>query len=110
MTADAEFNPETLVEENKDYLVEMRESEEFEREKQAVERMTAEIEKLFPEVESIIAGSDFGQDAVKKARSVLERAKTAVIAKDRQAVADTREALTRTLNMFKGVVSKTKLS
>ncbi len=99
-----------MVEENKDYLVEMRESEEFEKEKQAVERMITEVEKLFPEVDSIIAGSDFGQDAVKKARLVLERARAAITAKDRQAVLDTKEALTRTLNMFKGVVSKTKLT
>jgi molecular chaperone DnaK len=98
-----------MVEENKDYLVEMRDSEEFEKEKQQVERMVTEVEKLFPDVEAIIAGSDFGLDAVRKARLVLDRAKTAIAAKDRQSVTDTREALSRTLNMFKGVVSKTKL-
>jgi molecular chaperone DnaK len=99
-----------MVEENKDYLLEMREGEEFERKRQSIERMAAEVERLFPEVESIISGSDFGQDAIKKARSVLERARTAVQARDRQGVAESNDALTRTLNMFKGVVSKTKLS
>ncbi len=98
-----------MVEENKDYLMEMRDSEEFEREKQQVEKMVGEVEKLFPDVESIISGSDFGQDALKKAHMVLERTKAAIQAKDRQAVVDVKESLTRTLNMFKGVVSKTRL-
>jgi molecular chaperone DnaK len=98
-----------MVEENKDYLMEMRDSEEFEREKQQVEKMIGEVEKLFPDVESIISGSDFGQDALKKAHLVLERTRAALQAKDRQAVADVKESLTRTLNMFKGVVSKTRL-
>jgi molecular chaperone DnaK len=97
-----------MVEENKDYLLEMRDSEEFEKEKQQVEKMVGEIEKLFPDVEDIIAGSDFGQDAVKKARLVLERARGAIASKEKQAVVDTKEALARTLNMFRGVVSKTK--
>lgn len=98
-----------MVEENKDYLVDLRDGEDFERDKQAVEKIIDEIEKLFPKVEEIIAGSDFGQDAVRKARQVLERAQTSIVARDKQAVVDTREALSRTLNMFKGVVSKTRL-
>ncbi|PID38638.1 MAG: molecular chaperone DnaK [Proteobacteria bacterium] len=98
-----------MVEENKDYLLELRDSEAFEKDKQAVEKIIDEIEKLFPKVEEIIAGSNFGQDAVKKARQVLERAQASIAARDKQAVADTRDALNRTLNMFKGVVSKTRL-
>ncbi|MCA9666726.1 MAG: molecular chaperone DnaK [Myxococcales bacterium] len=98
-----------MVEENKDYLVELRDSEEFEREKQAVEKIIDEVERLFPKVEDIIAGSDFGQDAVKKARMVLDRARSSIASRDRQAVIDTKDALNRTLNMFKGVVSKTRL-
>ena len=98
-----------MIQENKDYLLELKESEEFEREKQAVERVIEEVEKLFPDVEQTIAASDFGQDAVNKARIVLDRAKSAIGARDREAVADSKEALNRTLNMFKGVVAKTRL-
>src|SRR5215467_6571445 len=98
-----------MVEANKDYMVEVRSGEEFEKHKQTAERLVDEIEQLFPKVEEIISGSDFGQDAVRKARSVLDRAKSAISSHDMQAVVDSTEALTRTLNMFKGVVSKTKL-
>ncbi|MFH1130410.1 MAG: molecular chaperone DnaK, partial [Pseudomonadota bacterium] len=70
------------------------------------ERIINEVEELFPRVESIIADSVFGQDAVKKARITLERAKSSVESRDQQAILESREALSRTLNMFKGVVSK----
>jgi len=98
-----------MVQENKDYLLELKEGEEFERDKQQVEKVIEEVEKLFPDVEKTIATSDFGLDAVKKARIVLDRAKSAITAKDRQAVLDSKDSLNRTLNMFKGVVSKTRL-
>jgi molecular chaperone DnaK len=97
-----------MIDDNRDYLLEMRAGEEFERQKQGAERLIEEIDRLFPKVEEIIAGSDFGQDAVRKAKGVLERARTAIHSRDGQAVTDSMESLTRTLNMFKGVVSKAK--
>ena len=47
-------------------------------------------------------------DAVKKARGVCERARQAIATTDTSLLVDTTESLTRTLNMFKGVVSKTR--
>jgi molecular chaperone DnaK len=98
-----------MVEQSRDYMVEAKQSEEIERHKQGAEKLIAEIEQLFPRVESAITGSDFGADAVKKARGVIERAQRAIEAKDVQAIGDSSEALTRTLNMFKGVVQKTRV-
>jgi molecular chaperone DnaK len=98
-----------MVEESKDYLLDQKASEEFERHKQSAEKLIDEIEGLFPRVEAAIAGSDFGQDAVKKARSVIDRARQGIQGRDLQAVGDSTEALTRTLNMFKGVVAKTRV-
>ncbi|MBI5479807.1 MAG: molecular chaperone DnaK [Deltaproteobacteria bacterium] len=98
-----------MIDDNRDYLLEMRAGEEFEKQKQAAEKLIDEIDRLFPKVEEIIAGSDFGQDAVRKAKSVLERARAAIESRDGQSVTDSMEALTRTLNMFKGVVSKAKV-
>jgi len=98
-----------MVEESKDYLLDQKASEEFEKHKQSAEKLIDEIEGLFPRVEQAIAGSDFGQDAVKKARSVIDRARQGIQSRDQQAVGDSTEALTRTLNMFKGVVAKTRV-
>ncbi|MBI4510737.1 MAG: molecular chaperone DnaK [Deltaproteobacteria bacterium] len=97
-----------MIDENKDYMMEVRSSQEFEKHRQAAEKILDEIEQLFPVVNEIISSSDFGRDAVKKARGVCERARSAIAAKDLAAVVDATEALTRTLNMFKGVVSKTR--
>jgi len=98
-----------MVEESRDYLLDQKANEEFEIKKQAAEKLVDEIEALFPRVETAIAGSDFGQDAIKKARSVIERARNGIGARDMQVVVDSTEALLRTLNMFKGVVAKTRV-
>jgi molecular chaperone DnaK len=99
-----------MITENRDLLVERRESEEFTKAVQAVDRLIEEVKQLFPKVEEVIAGSDFGQDAMRKAKAVLQRAQAAIDLKDLQAVQESQEALQRTHNMFKGVVSKTRLS
>jgi molecular chaperone DnaK len=97
-----------LVDTNKDYMVQEKTDQEFEKHRHTSEKLLDEIEALFPEVTSIISGSDFGQDAVKKARGVCERARKAIAARDSAQLRETNEALNRTLNMFKGVVSKTR--
>ena len=97
-----------LAESNKDYMVQEKTDQEFEKHRHTSEKLLGEIEGLFPEVTTIISGSDFGQDAVKKARSVCERARKAIAARDSAQLREINEALNRTLNMFKGVVSKTR--
>jgi len=97
-----------MIDANKDYMVEVRSGQEFEKARHQAERILDEIEHLFPQVSEIISGSDFGQDAVKKARGVVERARAAIAARDLQGLTEATEALTRTLNMFRGVVSKTR--
>jgi molecular chaperone DnaK len=97
-----------MVEANKDYMVEVRSGQEFDKARHMAEKALEEIEGLFPQVTDIIAGSDFGQDAVKKARAVVERTRQAIAAKDLTTLTEATEALNRTLNMFRGVVSKTR--
>ena len=97
-----------MVDDNQDYMVELQSSKEFEQQRHHVERILAEIEELFPAVTDVISGSNFGQDAVKKARGVCERAGQAIATKNLAQLEDTTEALSRTLNMFRGVVAKTR--
>jgi molecular chaperone DnaK len=98
-----------MIDANKDYMVEVRSSQEFDKHRHGAERMLEEIEGLFAQVSEIISGSDFGQDAIKKARSVCDRARQSIAAKDLRQLQDSSESLTRTLNMFRGVVSKTRV-
>jgi molecular chaperone DnaK len=95
-----------MIESAKDYLVERRTDEQFEKAKQEAETLIAEIERLFPEVERIVASSDFGRDAISKARSVLEKSRAAIDHKETEAVKEQIEGLARTQRMFKGVVSR----
>jgi molecular chaperone DnaK len=99
-----------MIEESRDQLVQRRDAEETEKLAQQAERLISEIEGLFPKVEEVIAGSDFGQDAMRKARAVVERANAAMEMKEASAIQESVEALNRTYNMFKGVVSKTRLT
>ena len=99
-----------LVEQSQGYMVEVRASEEFERERQKIEGLAAEVRELFPQVQGIMSGTSFGRDAISKAERVLEQAKREMAGNDLRALAEAGESLQRTLNMFRGVVTKTNLS
>ena len=97
-----------MLESAKDYMVDRRSSEEFEAARQEAETLIAEIERLFPQVEVVVAASDFGREAVNKARRILKEAKEAIENRDLTAIKNQTEALARTHRMFKGVVTKTQ--
>ncbi len=97
-----------MIESAKEYMVERRSSEEFEAARQEAETLIAEIERLFPQVEVVVAASDFGREAVNKARRILKDAKSAIESRDLNQVKSQTEALARTHRMFKGVVTKTQ--
>ncbi|HEX7670637.1 MAG TPA: molecular chaperone DnaK [Polyangiaceae bacterium] len=109
VTASSGLTPDEvnhMIENAKDYMVERRTDEQFEQAKQEAETLIAEIERMFPEVERIVASSDFGRDAISKARSVLEKSREAIRKKETQGVKEQVEGLARTQRMFKGVVSR----
>jgi molecular chaperone DnaK len=89
-----------------DYMVERRTDEEFEKSKQEAETLMSDIERLFPEIERVVGSADFGRDAIAKARSTVDRTKSAITSKDTELVKQQVEQLGRTLRMFKGVVSR----
>jgi molecular chaperone DnaK len=99
-----------MIDANEDYLVEVRSGQEFDKKRHEIERVLTEIHALMPQVTTVIGTSDFGQDAVKKARDVCDKAQQAISERDMGALAELFETLNRTLNMFKGVVSKTRRS
>ena len=98
----------SMIETAKEYMVERRSGEELEAVKQEAEKLIAEIENLFPQVEIVVAASDFGREAVSKARRVLREAKNAVDSRNLSSIKAQIEALTRTQRLFKGVVTKTQ--
>ena len=97
----------SMVENAKDDLLDRRSSDEIEAAKQEAQKLIADIEKLFPQVQQIVASSDFGREAIEKAKAVVEKAKQAIDRKDLAAIKEQIEGLSRTQRMFKGVVAKT---
>ena len=95
-----------MMENAKEFLVDRRSSDEFEGVKQEAEKFVAEIEKMFPQVEQVVASSDFGREAISKARGIMQKTRDAIGKKDVAAVKEQLEALSRTHRMFKGVVSR----
>ena len=97
---------DAMVGDAKNYAVTRRDDEELERAKQEAETLISEIQKLFPKVEEVVAGSDFGRDAIDKARSVVEKSRALMKSGDAKGLKEQVEALHRTQRMFKGVVGK----
>ncbi|MCA9536626.1 MAG: molecular chaperone DnaK [Myxococcales bacterium] len=95
-----------MMDHAQEYAVARRSDEASEKAKQEAETLIAEIEGLFPEVQAVVAGSDFGRDAIEKARAVVARARELMERGDSAALTEQIDALNRTRRMFKGVVGK----
>jgi molecular chaperone DnaK len=96
----------SMVTEAKDFAVARRQDDESEQVIQEAKKLIAQIEALFPDVEQVVAGSDFGRDAIDKARGVVNKARTLMEKGNLTELADQIDALARTQRMFKGVVGK----
>ncbi len=97
---------QNMVTEAKDFAVARRVSDEVEGATQEAEKLIAQIEQLFPDVEQVVAGSDFGRDAIEKARGVVAKARALIKAGKIDELSEQIDALARTQRMFKGVVGK----
>jgi molecular chaperone DnaK len=99
-----------MIEDSRQYLVERRHGEKEAKQLAQLEAVIREVERLFPKVKEAIAGSSFGKEAIGRAQKLLDKAKKAVDDGDVEQADEIGEALNRTLNMFKGVVAKTRMS
>ncbi|WP_373048926.1 molecular chaperone DnaK [Vulgatibacter sp.] len=95
-----------IIEEQKDYLVEQKQSEESERRRAEVRNLLREVESVFPSVREIMQGSEFGNDAISKAERTLSRARDAVAGRDLEAMMASSEQLERTLALCKGLLQR----
>jgi molecular chaperone DnaK len=96
---------EAMIRSARGYLVERRADEELEALRQKVETASAELERLLPQVEQLVGQSEFGRDALRRARDTLSRAGEAINKQDQKAAAAEFDTIERTLRMFRGVVS-----
>ena len=95
-----------MIKDAEQYAVAQRHDEKTEKLRQEVSTILAEIDNLVPEVEAVVAGSDFGRDAVRKAEGAMEDARNMMQRGDHTALEEQLEVLKRTRRMFRGVVGK----
>ncbi len=95
-----------IIEEQKDMLLEQKQGEEVEKKRQELEALLRDVEGLFPTVRDVVAGSDFGKDAVAKAQRTVELARTAIATKSLDSMLASVDQLTRTLALFRGVIQR----
>jgi molecular chaperone DnaK len=67
-----------------------------------------EIDELAPAVAEVLARTRSGKDTREKAEAAIARARAALAAEDRSALAREEEALDRTLQLFKGLAAQWK--
>ncbi len=101
-----EAEVQDLVKQSQSYTLEVRASEEVDRQRQRAEKLVDTIKGLLPEVKEAMDATSFGRDAVAKAEAVLQRAEQELTRADNKGLIDTIESLDRTLGMFRNVVHK----
>ncbi len=97
---------QTMVEENRDYLLAAAQYEQYETLKSQADLLLHEIDKLYPSVQTIIAESQYSEDALKRTQSTISRARNAIDRKDIESLASVLDDLKRTLNMFQSLAAR----
>jgi molecular chaperone DnaK len=95
-----------MADAGRDYMVDRRTSEEFDAARQEAERIMRDLDRMFVKVEQMVTGSEFGLEALSKARDLIDSSKQAVSDRDLTRLKASIETLKRTQKMFKGVLSR----
>lgn len=87
------------------YELETQRSDELSRNQNRAEQLISDILGMLPRAEQAVAGSELGLDAMRRARSAIERARIAIIRGESVAIVDARQVLERTAAMLRGVTA-----
>ena len=95
-----------IMDEQRDYLLEARASDELKAKRVELDGAIREVGALLPRVRELTAGTDFGQDALAKAERAIESGRQTLAVGTLAQVVDAHEQLSRTLNLFRGLVQR----
>ncbi|PZR10176.1 MAG: molecular chaperone DnaK [Archangium gephyra] len=95
-----------ILDEQADMLLEARAEEEVRARHAELTSLMSEVNELIPQLQKATQGTDFGGDALSKAKAALEQAAVAVKSHDLKVVTGSIDALTRTVSLFKGVLQR----
>jgi molecular chaperone DnaK len=89
-----------------DYAVSVKADEAFAAARAEIEAIMRDVETLLPRVTPVISTSEFGYEALRKARGAVDRARQAIDSRSTEAVNVAKDPLERTLKMLRGVAQK----
>jgi molecular chaperone DnaK len=95
-----------ILEEQGDYLLEARASDELKSKREELDGVLKEVSELLPRVQQVTDGSEFGVDAVAKGVKSLESARRIRESGNLASVIEAIDQLNRTLNLFRGVIQR----
>ena len=95
-----------ILEDQADLLMEARVEEEVKTKRLELKSLVNEVTELMPQLAQATQGSEFGQDALNKAKQALEQARVAGDSPELKKVTDSIDTLTRTVSLFKGVLQR----
>lgn len=95
-----------MANDNQEYMLDRRASEEFDAMRQEAERIMREIDRSFHKAEQTVGNSEFGREALAKARDLLDNAQQSIDQRDAAKLNEHLEALKRTQKVFKGVLAR----
>ena len=87
-------------------MMEARVEEEVKTKRLELKSLMNEVTELMPQLQQATQGSEFGQDALHKAKQALEAARLAGESPELKKVTDSIDTLTRTVSLFKGVLQR----
>jgi molecular chaperone DnaK len=102
----SEEEVQRMAEDNADYLLSAKSDQQFDVARKEVEQMLQEIDSLGARVRGAVQGSDFGMDAVTKAERAVEKARAAIQSRDLAQLLASKDALDRTVQVFRSVVQR----
>jgi molecular chaperone DnaK len=95
-----------IMEEQRDYLLEARMTEELKAKRAELEGSIREISDLLPRVKAITVGSDFGAEVLSRAEKTLSQARRALDQNTLREIVESQDQTSRTLNLFRGVIQR----
>jgi molecular chaperone DnaK len=95
-----------IMDEQRDYMLEAKTSEELKTKRSELESILQEVEELMPKVREITNGSDFGADVLVRAEKTLTAARRALDQNRLGEIVESQDQMSRTLNLFRGVIQR----
>ncbi|MFO0600057.1 MAG: molecular chaperone DnaK [Myxococcaceae bacterium] len=95
-----------ILDEQADMLLEAKVEEEVKVKRAELKALMGEVGELMPQLQTATAGSEFGNDALNKAKTALEAARQSMESTDLARITQSIDTLSRTISLFKGVLQR----